>query len=164
MQCAIPRVEGNTDASLSSQLSVSNTVSGLWPTWPSRCPREDNTLNSFFKILFIFRERGREGEREGEVHQLIASRTYAAEDPACNPGRCPDWELNLRPLGLQAGTQSTELHQPGPNTSMWGGFPCWWKRSWIQQSIRQLGRHGKWDMVWQSPPINHFSWKQFPDH
>ena len=67
----------------------------------------------FLKILFIFRERGREGEREGEVHQLVASRTYAAEDPACNPGRCPDWELNLRPLGLQAGTQSTERYQPG---------------------------------------------------
>ena len=28
--------------------------------------------------------------------------------PACNPGMCPDWELNQR---LQAGTQSTEPHQ-----------------------------------------------------
>ena len=32
---------------------------------------------------------------------------------ACNPGMCPDWELNLRPFGSQAGTQSTEPHQPG---------------------------------------------------
>ena len=26
---------------------------------------------------------------------------------------CPDWELNQWPLAMQAGTQSTELHQPG---------------------------------------------------
>ena len=34
-------------------------------------------------------------------------------DLACNPGMCSDWELNEQPLGLQAGTQSTEPHQPG---------------------------------------------------
>ena len=26
---------------------------------------------------------------------------------------CPDWESNWRPFGSQAGTQSTEPHQPG---------------------------------------------------
>ena len=31
---------------------------------------------------------------------------------AHNPGMCPDWELNQQPFGLQAGTQSTEPHQP----------------------------------------------------
>ena len=36
-------------------------------------------------------------------------------DPACNPGMCPDWESNQRPFGSQAGTQSTEPHQPGLN-------------------------------------------------
>ena len=35
-------------------------------------------------------------------------------DLAHNPGMCPDWELNPRPFGLQASTQSTEPHQPGP--------------------------------------------------
>ena len=30
-----------------------------------------------------------------------------------NPGMCPEWESNWRPFGLEAGTQSTELHQPG---------------------------------------------------
>ena len=35
-------------------------------------------------------------------------------DLACNPGTCPDWESNRRPFGSQAGTQSTEQHQPGP--------------------------------------------------
>ena len=33
--------------------------------------------------------------------------------PACNPGMCPDWELNQQPFGSLAGAQSTEPHQPG---------------------------------------------------
>ena len=33
-------------------------------------------------------------------------------DLACNPGMCPDWEWNQPSSGSQAGTQSTELHQP----------------------------------------------------
>ena len=56
----------------------------------------------FFKKLyfFIFRERGMEGEREGEKHQcVIASHIAPTGDLACNPGMCPDWELNWRPFG-----------------------------------------------------------------
>ena len=34
-------------------------------------------------------------------------------DLACNPGMCPDWELNRWPFGLQISTESTEPHQPG---------------------------------------------------
>ena len=65
-------------------------------------------------ILFIFRQRGREGEREGEEHQcVVASHVPPTGDLACNPGMCPDWELNQRPFGLQARAQSTEPHQPG---------------------------------------------------
>ena len=33
--------------------------------------------------------------------------------PGLHPGLCPDWELNWRSFGLQAGIQSTEPHQPG---------------------------------------------------
>ena len=45
--------------------------------------------------LFVFRERGREGEREGEEHLcVVASCTRPAGDQARNPGMCPDWELN----------------------------------------------------------------------
>ena len=67
----------------------------------------------FFKILFIFRERGREGEREGEKHQcVVASRASFTGDLAHNPGTCPAWESNWRPFASQAGGQSTELHQP----------------------------------------------------
>ena len=63
--------------------------------------------------LFNFRERGRDGEREGEKHQSVASYTPPTEDLAHNPGMCPGWELNLRPFGSQDGAQSSEPHQPG---------------------------------------------------
>ena len=34
-------------------------------------------------------------------------------DLAGNPDMGPDWESNQQPFDLQAGTQYTELHQPG---------------------------------------------------
>ena len=62
----------------------------------------------------FFRERGREGEKEGEKHQcVVASHIPPPGDLACNPGMCPGWESNQRPIGSQAGAQSTEPHQPG---------------------------------------------------
>ena len=84
-------------------------------------------LNIFcFSILFlkdfysfIFRQRGREREREGEKHQcVVASHTPSTGDLAHNPGMCPDWESNLWPFGSQACTQSTEPHQPGLFSSL----------------------------------------------
>ena len=68
----------------------------------------------FFKILFVyFRQSGREVEREGEKHHVVASCMPPTGDLSHNPGMCSDWESNQRPYGLQAGTQSTEPHQPG---------------------------------------------------
>ena len=59
--------------------------------------------------LFIFRDRGREGEREGEQHHcVVASSTPPTGDLAHNPGMCPDWEANWLPFGSQAHAQSTE--------------------------------------------------------
>ena len=57
----------------------------------------------FFKIyLFIFRERGRDGERQGEKHQfVIAFHVAPTRDPACNPGMHPDWESNQWSFGSQ---------------------------------------------------------------
>ena len=55
----------------------------------------------FFKrfYCFTFRERGREGEIEGEKHQCVAaSHAPPTGDLAHNPGMCPDWELNRWPL------------------------------------------------------------------
>ena len=61
--------------------------------------------------LLIFRERGREGEREGEKLQyVVASRVPPTGDLAHNPGMCPVWESNPRPFDSQVGTQSTEPH------------------------------------------------------
>ena len=61
-----------------------------------------------------FRQRGREGEREGEKHQCVfASHMPPIGDLACNPSMCPDWESNQRPFGTQACAQSTESHQAG---------------------------------------------------
>ena len=69
----------------------------------------------YFKdFIYLFLERGREEEREGEKHQYVgASRMPRTGDLACNPGMCPDWEMNPQPFGFQVCTQSTELHQPG---------------------------------------------------
>ena len=68
----------------------------------------------FLKILFIFRERGRQGEKEGEKHQrVVASREPPNGDLACNLGMCHDWESKQRLFGSQAHTQSTGLHQRG---------------------------------------------------
>ena len=65
-----------------------------------------------FKILFIFRARGREGEKE--KHQcVVASLAPPTGDLAHNPSMCFDWELNRPPVNSQAGSQSTEPHQPG---------------------------------------------------
>ena len=45
----------------------------------------------FLKILFIFRERVREGEREGEKHHcVVASHVPPTGDLACNLGVCPE--------------------------------------------------------------------------
>ena len=45
--------------------------------------------------LFIFRERGREGERDREKRQcVVAPHMPPTGDLAYNPGMSPDWESN----------------------------------------------------------------------
>ena len=73
----------------------------------------------FFLILFILREKGREGKRKGKKHQcVVAFGTSPTVDPARNPGMCPDWESNRQPFGSQAGAQSTEPHWPRLKASL----------------------------------------------
>ena len=68
-----------------------------------------------FKVLFIylFLERGREGERGEKLQFVVASRATPTGDLARHPGMCPDWESNRQTFGLQTCGQSTEPHQPG---------------------------------------------------
>ena len=69
----------------------------LLPVWM------DVVSFSFFKkrfYLFIFRERGREGDREAEKYQCVAASHMAPTgDLAHDPGTCPDRESNRRPPG-----------------------------------------------------------------
>ena len=51
--------------------------------------------------LFNFRERGKEKEREN-IHQLPSCTNWAG-NLACNPGLCPDLELNRQLFGFQSG-------------------------------------------------------------
>ena len=56
------------------------------------------------------------GGRKRRKHQyVVASHMPPTGDLAHNPGTCPDWEWNRRPFSSQAGTESTEPHQPGQN-------------------------------------------------
>ena len=62
----------------------------------------------FIKIfyLFIFREWGREREKEGEKHQHVAaSHVPPNGDVAGNPGMFCEWQLNQQSFGSQVGAQ-----------------------------------------------------------
>ena len=73
-----------------------------------------NAYVFFFLIFYLFLERGREGEREGEKHQcVVVSHGGPTGDLALNLGMCSDWESNRQPFGSQAGVQSTESHHRG---------------------------------------------------
>ena len=62
-----------------------------------------------YLLMLCMIMEGREKERERNINVWLP----LAGDLVCNPGMCPDWELNQRPFGLQASTQSTEPPQPG---------------------------------------------------
>ena len=84
--------------------------------------RSSSFFKRVFKDFFIFRERRREGERDGEKHQcMVASRVPPTGDLTGNPGMCPNWEWNRQPFGLQSGAQSIKPHHPG----WFECFLCW---------------------------------------
>ena len=59
---------------------------------------KQDKLHTYLKKDFIY------FFREGEKHQCVVdSHVPPTGDLARNPGMCPDWELNRRPFGLQAG-------------------------------------------------------------
>ena len=63
--------------------------------------------------LFIERGKGREEERERNINVWLLLSRAPTEDLARNPGLCPDWESNLRPLALWNNARPTEPHRSG---------------------------------------------------
>ena len=64
--------------------------------------------------MYLVVERGKGRKKRGRETSICGCLLHAPTgDLACNPGMCPDWEWYRRPFASQAGTQSTELHQPG---------------------------------------------------
>ena len=99
---------------LKNSTSKNYTMEIIWNTAVTSTLRTIIFLRFY---LFIFRERDREGEREGEKHQyMVASHAPPTGGLAHNPGTCPDWESDRWPFGSQASAQSTEPHQPGLRT------------------------------------------------
>ena len=68
--------------------------------------------------LFVFRVRGREGEREVDQHQCVRDTGIGClmhslnRGPGLQPRRVSWLESNQWRFGLQAGPQATEPHQP----------------------------------------------------
>ena len=67
-----------------------------------------------FIYLFLERVEGREKERKRNINVWLPL-THPHWGPGWQPDTCSDWASNWGPFGPQAGTQSTEPHQPGPN-------------------------------------------------
>ena len=73
-------------------------------------------------------------KREGEKHQCVgASQVPPTGNLARNPDMCPDWESNQQPFGLQASTQSTELHQSGLIVNI----------IWVLRHVRHVSRENE---------------------
>ena len=121
----------HTQAGVLSLISMWVVLLNAWVRSVDARPSPQSKIPNFFKkdfYLFIFRAREREGRRERdrernidvwEIHQLVASHAPPTWDLAHNPGMYPDWESNWWPFSLQASTQSTEPHQPGPMSNFW---------------------------------------------
>ena len=75
---------------------------------------ESVTLSFLFLRFYLFTFRERKGGREGNINVWLPLKRPLLGNLTSNPDMCSNWELNQRPFGSQAGTQSTGPHQPGP--------------------------------------------------
>ena len=68
-------------------------------------------------MLIDVRERGRNGEREGEKYRLVASSPRPDWGLNPQPSTYPDGESKQWPFTLWTNTQPTEPHYPGPGNT-----------------------------------------------
>ena len=81
------------------------------------------SISFFFKGIYLFleREEGRVKKMGRNIHVWLPLVCPPTGELTRIPSMCPEWELNQRPFGSQAGTQSTEPHQPGHECSSFKG-------------------------------------------
>ena len=65
-----------------------------------------------------FRERGREGQTEGEKHGLVAFQMHPDLGGICNLSTSPDQKSNWRPFGLWHDAQPTKPPRPGRSATL----------------------------------------------
>ena len=85
--------------------------SGVWLWWHLSFSFRFKKKKDFIYLFFREGQGRRKRGKETSMCGCLSSAPYW--DLACNPGMCPDWELNQQPFGSQACAQSTEPHQPG---------------------------------------------------
>ena len=94
-----------------------------------RCTRDLHKANHhlFFFLRFylsVFRE-GKASQKE-KCQFVVAFRETPTGDLAHNPGMCPSLGIEpVTPFGSQAGTQSTEPHQPEQEASLLSREDFW---------------------------------------
>ena len=88
---------------------------------------------NFFK--FIFREAGREGERQRENRQCVRDVSISCLSHVLTWGPGLHWESKQRPFSLQASTESTEPYQVGHEQALFN-----WKAHVLQFWDMQMKR------------------------
>ena len=112
----------------------------------------------FLKRDFIYYFQ-REGKGRGmgninswKIHWLVASHMPLTGDLACNPGMCPDWELNRWPFSWQTCAQSTEPHHTSQGEKVWLLLGEW--RNFMQQVLKRLQQIQWMETVFKFRTVN----------
>ena len=105
---------------LTSKLGMNKPVSSPgWHLYPQNwliCAASVTAFSPGTFYLFIFRERGREGERAGEKHQYERDTSVGfllhtpTRDLASKPVTCPVWEPNQKLLKVWRMTPNSRNH------------------------------------------------------